>query len=162
MSTRWLWVALTVSLLVNLALLAGAGSFWWRWQDWRDPEQRLTRAAEALDLNQAETQRLAALHDKLGEARRSWRGDRETRNAQFADLLAAPEFDEAAVLAAMEQRLAARQDGFLEMGREIHGFLHALPTDKRDKAIAGIRERGLMRSLLGLPERRWRDDRRSN
>ncbi|MBX6369964.1 MAG: periplasmic heavy metal sensor [Rhodospirillales bacterium] len=146
MSRRWLWVALGVSLALNV--LAGgyvAGSLWTR--EHRGPEG----IAGELHLDAAQH---AAFERHLRSMREGYRRYRdETRPLLQKALreLAKPQPDEAAVEQILEEGLSKRRALQQEHTRSTRAFLETLTPEQRERFVELMSRRMERRERPGHP-----------
>lgn len=156
--SRILWVVLIFSLLANVFLLGGALYTRHIMDGYRDGEPQVERIVEALDLTAPQQAKL----QEVAEQMQAWRAERnkrreegsdETREEMFA-LLMVPEFDEARLRELLQVRHAERNERFVMMGREMHGFMQTLSAEQQAKALEMMRDRSFWRYIMGGRGRR--------
>jgi uncharacterized membrane protein len=134
---RWAWVALGLSVVLNI-LLAGyiAGALW---RPHRPPIAEAVEAALALRPEQR-----AAFESYMRTAReghRRYRAETAPLLERSWRALAAPEADEAAVAQLLDEGLAKRRDVQRETMAAMRGFMATLEPAQRERFIALMRER---------------------
>lgn len=146
MSRRWLWIALGVSLALNV--LAGgyiAGSLWTR-------EHRGTeRIAETLDLDAAQQAAFERHLRSMREGYRRYRDETRPLLQQALRELAKPQPDEAAVEQILDEGLSRRRTLQHEYTRSIRAFLETLAPDQRERFVELMGQRMERRERSGRP-----------
>jgi Spy/CpxP family protein refolding chaperone len=146
MSRRWLWVALGLSLALNI--LAGgyiAGALWPH--DRRGPE----RLAKELNLNPAQRQAFERHVQTMREDNRRYRDETRPLLQQSWRELAKPQPDQAALDRFLDEGIAKRRALQQENARSMRAFLETLEPEQRERFIE------LMRKRMERPKRRDRD-----
>jgi Spy/CpxP family protein refolding chaperone len=147
MSRRWLWVALGLSLALNI--LAGgyiAGVLW--------PHERrgAERLAKELDLNPAQRQAFERHVRTMREDNRRYRDETRPLLQQSWRELAKPQPDQAALDRLLDEGIAKRRALQQENARSMRDFLGTLEPEQRERFIE------LMRQRMERPKRRDRDE----
>lgn len=149
MSPRVLWIALLVSLALNLSFVGA-----WGYSALVATDRgKLGVEALAAELNLSADQKdsLLALRqaarERWQDARGAGGGLRETVVAG----LSAPSFERESVEAMMSERMTRRAGLVTETMGELHAYLQTLSTEQRAAFLERAKERGFLRTLFGRP-----------
>jgi Spy/CpxP family protein refolding chaperone len=136
MSRRWLWIALGVSLALNI-LAAGyvAGALWPRGRP--GPE----RMADALDLAPAQRTAFERHLRSMREEHRRYREETRPLLQRSWQELAKPQPDEAALDRLFEEGIAKRRALQRENARSLRSFLETLEPGQRQRFLELMQER---------------------
>lgn len=153
--TRLPWLLFVLSLVVNLAFVAGVG--YTVYEERRaagSPEARADIVAERLGLNAAQTEALVYLRERAAVR---WPGLREAGQESRDAILARaaePQFDRDEVMALLEARDTERRAYYAEYAEDLHGFLVTLTPEQRSQFLEMAQERGFLRQVYSDPTRR--------
>lgn len=148
MSRRWLWVALGLSLALNV--LAGgyiAGALWQH--ERRGPE----RLAKELNLNPAQREAFERHVRTMREDNRRYREETRPLLQQFWRELAKPQPDQATLDRLFDEGLDKRRTLQRENARSVRDFLETLEQEQRQRFV------DLMQQRMERPRRFERHER---
>jgi len=157
--TRLPWLLFVLSLVVNLAFVAGVGyTVYEERRATSSPEARADIVAERLGLDAAQTEALVYLRERAAVR---WPGLREAGQQSRDAILARaaePQFDRGEIMALLETRDAERRAYYAEYAEDLHGFLITLTPEQRSQFLEMAQERGFLFQVYRDPSRsRGRD-----
>ncbi len=149
MRRRLPWFLLAASLALNVFFLAGlaypplfGGA---RSVLTADP---VAKAAQELQLDEAQTAALTALRQRVAERRLAAGGDAGSFRALLIAELAKPDFDRVGLEERMGERRAVMGIVVLDTAEDLHGFLATLSPEQKTVFLARAGDRGFLRRLL--------------
>jgi len=155
MRSKFLWILLAASLLLNVFFAGGVIYSKMTAERLRDdPEARFDFVVDELGLSEAERDRLTALRETAFARREEMRREgRHLREALFKEM-AKPDFDEARVDELLRQRSALFVAFLGDVMAETHDFLAGLDDETRREFTAMMqREHRFLWRLLREPGR---------
>ena len=132
MKSKFLWGLLALSLVVNVAFLAGAFFLHEKAEDWRKftLEERIEHMAAQLELSEEQKQLFYA----IAEARENRRGKSWSEiRGQMSDLLLKEEVERDDFRVILDSDRANRTEDFVDRMMATHAFLWSLDEEKRQE-----------------------------
>ena len=135
MSRRWLWLALAVSLALNI--LGGGYIVGRLWHERPGPE----RLAKTLNLNATQRAAFEQHLRTMREENRHYREETRPLLQQSWRELAKPQPDEAVLDRLFDEGMAKRRTLQRDNARSLRSFLETLDPDQRQRFLEILRER---------------------
>lgn len=154
MRTKWLWILLAASLLLNVFFAGGVVYSKMTAEQLRDePAARFDFVVDELGLSAAERDRLTALRETVRAEREEMRREGQPLREALLAEMTKPDFDQARVEDLLRQRSALFVAFLTGVMAETHDFLATLEPDSRDEFLAMMkRERRFLWRLLRDPK----------
>ena len=154
MSSRVLWIALLVSLALNVSFVGAWGYSALVASDRADAgDQVVEELVESLGLNAEQRDALTALRQSARARWQSQGGGRGGLREVVVAGLAAPSFDRAAFEGRLKERMVGRADRIAQTMEGLHAYLQTLTEAHRQAFLERAKERGFLRSLFGRPRK---------
>jgi Spy/CpxP family protein refolding chaperone len=150
MKRRLPWILLTLSLILNAALIGGAVYVKQKAEHYREnPEARAEYLVDRLELDQTQAAALEEMMQNFSEMREQRQEARESFREKFMALLAQPKLTREDVERELRAGTGAWIDRFADKMLEMHAFVSTLTPEQREELFALAREhRGGLRRLF--------------
>lgn len=150
MRQRLIWVALAVSLALNLSFVGVWGYSTVTANETAEEDTAfIDEVADKLLLDEAQRDGLATLRRKARERWRGLSGSGGALREAIVDSLAPETFDREAVRATVAGRLDQRAEVISAIMGDLHAFMAGLSPEQRDAMLVMVEHRGFLRSLFG-------------
>ncbi len=149
MRARLPWILLAISLVLNVAIIGGLLYGWQGDRHARGPERAVAQLSEQLDLTADQQQQLRAMLEGVMERKRARReAPPSPQREALVDLLAEENFAEAETRRLLNEMSAERNLMWVEVTRDMHGFVSALNSEQKAKFESIAKDRGFFRKLF--------------
>ena len=149
MRARLPWILLAISLVLNVAIVGGLLYGWQGDRFKRGPDRVVAQLSEQLDLSADQQQQLQTMIDGVIERRRARNGaPASPQREALIELLLVEDFAEAEAQRLLNEMSAERNLMWVEVTRDMHGFVSALDPEQQAKFESMAKERGFFRSLF--------------
>ena len=143
------WLLLAVSVVLNLSMVAGFVMTEQKVSRVADPAVRPVEVSKALALTPEQLEAFTSLQDSLQERRAMFREYMEPVRRAMTDTLIEESFDREAYRQVISKRREVREEFFLQIGEELHGFLQTLSPEQKARFKDLSRERNFLRRFMG-------------
>ena len=149
MRARLPWILLAISLVLNVAIIGGLLYGWQGDRFKRGPDRVIAQVSEQLDLTADQEQQLRTMIDDVIERRRARHdGPSSPEREALVELLLVDDFAEAEALRLLNEMSAERNLMWVEVTRDMHGFVSTLDSEQKAAFESIAKDRGFFRKLF--------------